>query len=142
MNEIWTREEIAALSEKFGIKENCRLHDRAEDYHFPKKSFLRDGYSTPGGYVKDFCIVRHEERFHLFHIDGRPGEHCTVTGNEISFGHASTVDFNHWIRHPMPLSVGDRSWENEHVWAPYIYRRNGLFYMFYMGKGHGQTFPM
>jgi len=42
--------------------------------------------------------------------------------------------------HPMPLAVGDRSWESEHVWAPYVRRRNGLYYMFYMGSGKGETF--
>ena len=140
MNEIWTEEEIAKLSKKFGISPDCRLHPAAEDYHFPRRSFLRDGYSTPGGYVKDFSLIRHEGRFHLFHIDGRPGESCTVTGNEISFGHASTTDLCHWIRHPMPLAVGERPWESEHVWAPYVHRHQGLFYMFYMGKGQGHAF--
>jgi len=140
MTEIWTQEEIAALSEKFRIKDDVQMHDQAQNYHFPRLSFLKDGYSPPGGYVKDFGVIRHEGRLHVFHIDGRPGEHCLTTGNEISFGHISTTDLCHWIRHPMPLAVGDRPWESEHVWAPYVYRRDGLFYMFYMGKGQGQTF--
>jgi hypothetical protein len=140
MTEIWTQDEVRALSEKFGIRPDCRLHDLAEDYHFPQRSFLQDGYSPPGGYVKDFTVIAHEGRLHLFHIDGRPGEVCWITGNEISFAHASTSDFCHWIRHPMPLAVGERPWESEHVWAPYVYRHGGLFYMFYMGSGRGQTF--
>jgi hypothetical protein len=40
----------------------------------------------------------------------------------------------------MPLAVGDRPWESEHVWAPYIYRHGDLFHLFYMGSGEGQTF--
>ena len=91
MNSPWA-EEIAKLSAKFHIAPNCRLHAGAEDYHFPRQSFLRDGYTTPGGYVKDFGALWHEGRLHVFHIDGRPGQPCWVTGNEISFGHASTSD--------------------------------------------------
>jgi len=138
--ETWRKEEIAELSQKFRIKADCKLHSRAEDYHFPRRSFLKEGYSTPGGYVKDFGVVWHEGRLHLFHIDGRPGEVCWIAGNEISFGHASTSDFSRWIRHHMPLAVGDRPWESEHVWAPYIYRHGDLFYLFYMGSGQDQTF--
>lgn len=131
---IWSGDEIEALSRRFGIKPGCRMQ---EDYHFPEKRFLADGYSTPGGYVKDFGVVMAEGRLHLFHIDGRPGERCWATGNEISFGHASTSDYSRWIRHHMPLAVGDRPWESEHVWAPFVHQRDGIYYMFYMGGGQG-----
>jgi hypothetical protein len=140
MNEIWTNEQIDTLSKKFRIRPDCLLHSGAEDYHFPRRSFLKDGYAPPGGYVKDFTVILREGRLHLFHIDGRPGEVCWITGNEISFGHASTSDFMHWIRHPMPLAVGDRIWENEHVWAPYLYRRDHEWYLFYTGQGNGDSF--
>lgn len=137
MTGTWTKEEIETLSRRFGIHPGCRMQ---EDYHFPERCFLSEGYSTPGGYVKDFGIVMEEGRLHLFHIDGRPGERCWATGNEISFGHASTSDYCRWIRHPMPLAVGDRSWESEHILAPFVYRRSGLYYMFYMGRGQDETF--
>lgn len=140
MTVIWTQDEIAKLSQKFCISPGFKLHAEAEDYHFPRRLFLKEGYSTPGGYVKDFGVIWHEGRLHLFHIDGRPGEVCWITGNEISFGHASTSDFNRWIRHHMPLAVGDRPWEREHVWAPYIYKHGDLFYLFYMGNGGGEAF--
>lgn len=136
----WKPEAIETLSSRYGIRHGIQLHAGAEDYHFPERNFLADGYAPPGGYVKDFSVVRADGRLHLFHIDGRPGEVCWVTGNEISFGHASTADYCQWIRHPMPLAVGDRAWENEHVWAPYIYRHAGLYYLFYMGGGKGGTF--
>lgn len=137
---MWRKDEIDRLAKQFGIRSGIRLHEKAEDYHFPEGSFLARGYSPPGGYVKDFGLARKEERLHLFHIDGRPGEVCWVTGNEISFGHASTADYCRWIRHPMPLTVGERSWESEHVWAPFVYGRGDTYYMFYMGSGRGETF--
>lgn len=137
---IWSKEEIEALSRKYGIHPECRLHNTSEDYHFPEKRFLSEGYSPPGGYVKDFGVCLADGRLHLFHIDGRPGQICYVTGNEISFGHASTDDYCRWIRHPMPLAIGERGWESEHVWAPFVYKRAGVYYLFYMGNGQGQTF--
>lgn len=117
-------------------KKNHNYHDLGpEKYHFPRKAFLASGYCTEGGYVKDFSILQHDNRWHVFHIDGRPGETCWITGNEISFGHASTNDFNHWIRHEMPLSIGDSEFQNKHIWAPFIHETDSLFYMFYNGQG-------
>lgn len=107
---MWQEGEIESLSRRFGIRVGVRLHEKAEDFHFPEGSFLSKGYSPPGGYVKDFSVVRKDGRLHLFHIDGRPGEVCGATGNEISFGHASTADYRRWIRHPMPLAVGERAY--------------------------------
>jgi hypothetical protein len=103
--------------------------------HFPTESFLERGYAPAGGYVKDFGVIKRQGRYHLFHIDGRPEERCSLSGNEISFGHASTADLRHWIRHRMPLAVGDRPWENEHVWAPFVTEWHGRYYLFYMGAG-------
>ena len=137
---FWSENQVKEFIERYGIKHGVCLYKGAEDYHFPEKSFLTDGYTPPGGYVKDFSVIEKDGRLHLFHIDGRPGEVCWVTGNEISFGHASTSDFCHWIRHKMPLAVGERSWESEHVWAPFVYRKDDLYYMFYMGHGNDETF--
>jgi hypothetical protein len=137
---VWSDEEIAVLAAQFGLPTGYKLHEGAEDYHFPQGSFLTKGYSPPGGYVKDFSLVVRDGRLHLFHIDGRPGQVCYVTGNEISFGHASTSDYRRWIRHQMPLAVGERPWESEHIWAPFVYERQGVSYMFYMGHGPGGVF--
>ena len=124
---VYTKDEIERFCQKYDIP--------AREFHFPPQSYLGNGYAPPGGYVKDFSIVHHDGRYHLFHIDGRPEERCNETGNETTFGHASTTDFRHWIRHRMPLAVGDREWENEHVWAPYVFEWQEMFYMFYMAQG-------
>jgi hypothetical protein len=117
----------AELCRRFGIYGN--------QFHFPPESFLDRGYAPPGGYVKDFGVIWHEERLHLFHIDGRPEERCTESGNEISFGHASTADLVHWVRHRMPVAVGDNPWDNAHVWAPHVAKHGGKFGMYYMAAG-------
>lgn len=124
---LYSESEFATLCKRFQIFGN--------EFHFPSQSFLADGYSPPGGYVKDFGVIQHEGRYHLFHIDGRPEERCTETGNEISFGHASTANLRHWIRHRMPLAVGNQPWENEHIWAPFVAEWQGKFFMFYMASG-------
>jgi hypothetical protein len=125
----WTKEKIEFFNKKYG------LHDQGYHYHYPRQSFLRYGYYPPGGYVKDFCILKRDARWHVFHIDGRCGQICWITGNEIAFGHCSTDDFRHWIRHPMPLAIGDSPHDNKHVWAPFVYPHKDRFYMFYMSEG-------
>ncbi|MBN2579035.1 MAG: hypothetical protein JXB10_08600 [Pirellulales bacterium] len=124
---LYSQEETADFCKRFQIA--------PIEFHFPKQSFLEAGYAPPGGYVKDFGVIKHDGRYHLFHIDGRPTERCCESGNEISFGHASTADLRHWIRHRMPLAVGDRPWENEHVWTPFVTEWQGRYYMFYMAGG-------
>jgi hypothetical protein len=129
-------EEGKPLYSKEEMDNYCkRFHIWPSEFHFPRESFLSSGYSPPGGYVKDFSIFKHEGRYHLFHIDGRGAERCVETGNEISFGHASSADLQHWIRHKMPVAVGDKPWDNEHVWAPFVTEWNDRFYMFYMASG-------
>jgi hypothetical protein len=132
-DDFWTKGQIEYFSHKYGI------HDRGYHFHFPRQSFLQFGYFPPGGYVKDFSILKHEDRWHVFHIDGRQEQICWITGNEISFGHASTADFKHWIRHNMPLAIGDGPYDNKHIWAPFVYPAGDKFYMFYMGEGSEGT---
>lgn len=125
----WTAEKIGMLNARYG------LHDKGYHFHYPRESFLETGYHPPGGYVKDFTVVRRDGRWHVFHIDGRDGQICWISGNEIAFGHASTDDFRHWVRHKMPLAVGDTPFDNAHVWAPFIVPFGGGYRMFYMGEG-------
>ncbi|MBN2211345.1 MAG: family 43 glycosylhydrolase [Sedimentisphaerales bacterium] len=124
---LYSEQEIADFCKRFNVYRN--------EFYFPPQSFLEAGYAPPGGYVKDFSVIKHDGRYHLFHIDGRPEERCGESGNEISFGHASTADLRHWIRHRMPLAVGDQPWENEHIWAPFVTKWKDKFYMFYMACG-------
>lgn len=133
---VSVRGEEANLYSNGQIADFCKQFQIGRDeFHFPQESFLAAGYAPPGGYVKDFSIIRHGDRYHLFHIDGRAAERCCMSGNEVSFGHASTADLQHWIRHCMPLAVGDKPWDNEHVWAPFVTEWKGRFYMFYMASG-------
>ncbi len=132
--EYWTKEKIEHFNRKYGI------HDHGYHFHYPRQSFLKYGYYPPGGYVKDFCVLSYEDRWHFFYIDGRCDQICWISGNEIAFGHASTDDFQHWIRHLMPLAVGDSPYDNQHIWAPFVYPYKDTFHMFYMGQGTEGTY--
>lgn len=52
-------------------------------------------YHHPGEYVTDFCIVRRDGLYHLFHIRG---ERWTwpVGYREIDLGHAVSADLRVW----------------------------------------------
>jgi hypothetical protein len=133
--DYWSSSKINKYSKKYNI------HDKGyENFHFPQNSFLKSGYSPPGGYVKDFAVIYHDDRWHFFYIDGRPGETCWITGNEISFGHASTSNFQHMLRHNMPLAISWDNWDNRHIWAPFVYKFNDMFFMFYTGLGDNGSF--
>lgn len=130
----WTLDKIDLFNKKYG------LHDKGYHYHYPRESFLRYGYYPPGGYVKDFSILNHDRRWHVFHIDGRRDQICWISGNEIAFGHCSTDDFEHWMRHLMPLAIGDSPFDNRHIWAPFVFSDGDRFLMFYMGEGTEGTY--
>jgi len=102
-------------------------------YYHPKGDFLAEGYAPPGGKVADFTIVRLGDEFHLFHIERRIGGNCAWPGHEIYFGHSSTSDFVSWDCHEPVLLVQPGRWDGGHVYAPFVFAHDGLFYMFYTG---------
>jgi hypothetical protein len=91
------------------------------DWRFPQGDFLRDGFTPKDGCVWDFTIVRHGGRYHLIHIDGRLGASCYAPGNLVTFGHSSTADFATWTTHQSALATTPGTWDESHVWAPYVF---------------------
>jgi sucrose-6-phosphate hydrolase SacC (GH32 family) len=110
----------------------CYLHsvDIQRTY---QEDWLRSGYAPRGFYLKDFCLLKVEHTYHLFHIAGTPGVSCCLPGNEIWFGHATTRDFQRWETHEPCFYIDPASWDNGHVFAPYVISRDGAFWMFYTG---------
>ena len=109
--------------------------DHIREWRFPQGDFLRDGFTPQHGCVWDFTIVRHDGLYHLIHIDGRLGASCYAPGNLISFGHSSTPDFVTWTTHQAALASTPGTWDESHVWAPYVFkdRRLGRWVMLYTG---------
>lgn len=106
----------------------------SNNYSHPKIDFFRDGYAPPGGYIKDYGIIRKGDTFHLFHITGNPSQECNFPGNEIFFGHATTKDFETWTNHLPVMFIRPGTWEGGHVCDPQIMEHDGRYVMCYTGE--------
>lgn len=98
-----------------------------------QEDWLRVGYAPLGFYLKDFCLHREGDVWHLFHIAGTPGVSCCLPGNEVFFGHATTRDFLTWETHEPCLFIDVRGWDHGHVFAPFVVASGGRYWMFYTG---------
>ena len=83
-------------------------------------------------YINDHCFIIHKDEIHLFYIDGEIGKGCYDIGNEIMIGHSVSKDLICW-EEKLPALIYDQSldFEERGVFAPYVYEKNGRFYMFY-----------
>lgn len=107
---------------------------RAELYRHPPIDILAKGFRPVGGSVADFCTVEHQGRHHFFYIERRLQEGTPFyPGHEIYFGHASTANLFDWEVHEPVMHVRPGTWEEGHVWAPFILRRSDEFVMAYTG---------
>ena len=91
-------------------------------------------YHHPGEYVTDFCITRHDDLFHLFHIRG---ERWTWPSGyqEIDLGHAISEDLRHWTPMKPVVPAGPRGeWDEVGVWAPDVIEADGTFHLYYTGS--------
>jgi sucrose-6-phosphate hydrolase SacC (GH32 family) len=110
----------------------CYL-DALRKYSEHQEDWLKVGYAPQGFYLKDFCLIEANDLFHLFHIAGTPGVSCCLPGNEVWFGHATTGDFQTWKTLEPCLYIQPDSWDNGHVFAPFVLKKDDLFWMFYTG---------
>lgn len=101
---------------------------------FERFTFDQRYLVLPGRYVKDRCFARLDGRWHCFMIAGNDSVmDWRVPGNEISFAHASTVDFRHWTIHPDVIGTGTGEWDERNVWAPDVVPWGNGFRMYYTG---------
>ena len=91
-------------------------------------------YHHPGEYVTDFCIVKRDDLYHLFHIRG---ERWTwpVGYRELDLGHATSTDLRTWTAHAPVLPAGPHgAWDESGNWAPDIIEADGTYYCYYTGS--------
>jgi len=69
--------------------------------------------------------------WHLFGIKSRDGGNWDTPGNETTFIHATSVDLVNWETKKDVINTMAGSYEKDHVWAPAIIEKDGIFYMFY-----------
>ena len=91
-------------------------------------------YHHPGEYVTDFCIIKQDQLYHLFHIRG---ERWTwpVGYRELDLGHATSTDLRTWTPHAPVLPAGPKgAWDESGNWAPDMIEVDGVYYCYYTGS--------
>ena len=90
-------------------------------------------YHHPGEYVTDFCLVKRDSHYHLFHIRG---ERWTwpLGYREIDLGHAISTDMRNWtpLEAVVPAGLAG-TWDACGIWAPDIIEVDGVYYLYYTG---------
>jgi predicted GH43/DUF377 family glycosyl hydrolase len=88
-------------------------------------------------YINDHCFVQDESgRWHLFAITGMEPAN---PANEKFFLHATAKDVcGPWIKRKPVMQVDPGAGETV-VWAPYVMKYNGLYWMFYCGGGENHA---
>jgi hypothetical protein len=92
---------------------------------------------APGDRVgsKDFSLLYDGSRFHIFHI--RESGAWMGRSVERRFGHEDSPDLVHWTRHePVDLRGEEGSWNDRHLWSPFVLRRNDKWWMYYTGVSY------
>ncbi len=112
---------------------------RQEHYRRRKVDPILEGFRPVGGMLGDFCVVEHQGRYHFFAIERRLQEGTPFyPGHEVFLCHASTADFINWDVHDLVLWVRPNSWEEAHIWAPFVLRHKRRYVMAYTGVNrHG-----
>jgi predicted GH43/DUF377 family glycosyl hydrolase len=89
-------------------------------------------FAEPGGYVVDHALIEKNGLTHLFYIRG-----VAVTNWPefplYNFGHAVSKDLINWQIEKPVLQCPDSGWDDYQIWAPYILKYNGKYWMFYAG---------
>ncbi len=89
-------------------------------------------FAEPGGYVTDHAFVKKDGKYHVFYIRGIaatdwPAYHL------FNFGHAVSNDLKNWKIEKPVLQCPESGPDVFQIWAPYILKRKGMYYMFYAG---------
>ncbi len=89
----------------------------------------------PTRYINDHCLIKREERWHLFYTDGSVGRKWMRPGNEARIGHAVSFDLLHWtVLDPVLHTGPPDALDHAHLYAPYVFEDDGTYYMYYSGN--------
>jgi len=108
---------------------------QAEDYLKTLKTGIdpfEGKFAEPGGYVVDHAFVKKGNKYHVFYIRGIAATDWPAY-NLYNFGHAVSSDLKSWKIEKPVLQCPESGVDEFQVWAPYILKRKGIYYMFYTG---------
>lgn len=98
-----------------------------ERFDFDQRYFVEPGYV-----IKDHTLVEADDgTYHLYYI--KADETLPEGERAKTLGHSTSTDLKHWTPHPDVIPVVPGTWEEAFVWAPYIVRSGGVYWMFYTG---------
>lgn len=81
-------------------------------------------------YINDHCFIRGKDgQWHLFGIT-HPEPLNPMDEDNLAHATADSLIQHPWLKRPFALSV-DTTWEEEHLWAPYVIEYDGTYYMYY-----------
>ncbi len=100
---------------------------------------FKEVLSIPGRYLNDHCLIYSGSEWHFFGIVGPVGKGVFDKGSEVSFAHASSVDLEHWLMHDDVIKASGVWPEWEHVYAPNVIKRDGIYYMLYTALSEDGT---
>ncbi len=86
-----------------------------------------------GRYLNDHCLICEGDMWHFFGIVGPVGKSCFTQGSETSFAHFVSPDLRAWTACPDVLEVEGTWPDTDHVFAPNVMKKDGVFYMLYAG---------
>jgi beta-fructofuranosidase len=94
-----------------------------------------DWYAPPGQYAWDFWLVRHADRWHLFHLQAPRRLAPDARHQHSSIGHAVSEDLRRWQYRGTALAAGTRgAWDDRCLWTGSILPWQGRFWMLYTGR--------
>jgi hypothetical protein len=95
-------------------------------------------YAPPGEYIKDHSFIYHDGWWHFFSISGTRGYYHGYNGNEETISWSISKDLVNWEfrGHVLHASQWPGAFDQHEVWAPFVFRGDDQFYMFYAGIIH------
>ena len=95
-------------------------------------------YAPEGEYIKDHTIIYHDGWYHLYSISGTAGYYHGNNGNEETISWSISKDLVNWEMrgHVLHSSLREGQFDQHEVWAPFVIKANGKFYMYYTGIIH------
>lgn len=102
----------------------CTLLAAGSSFALVRFDFEQKYFTDPGYIVKDHCLLRLGEVYHLFYLRGDPTH---------SVGHATSTDLVHWKLETPVLSSPETGWNELGLWAPCITKVGGTYLMYFTG---------
>jgi len=107
----------------------------ADRYAHPDWDTVAEGLTPPSWSVTDHCWIQADGLYHMYVTAQCPGSVCLWPGQHNCVMHGTSPDLADWtFQHPAIWVQADNSWENTHIWPPFVIANpSGGYEMIYTG---------